>query len=182
MAKKISKNNNRKCVDCGKDISDLHYNALRCLKCSKIRKQKQDSLRHKKEKSKKFKWLFFVENPETNEMSHRSAKGSKLRYWLDKICKQLTIQELDFLLLLWNWRAKEPEIPSKQKREYRTCAGIVRDWRDYLMLNKVFNDVSFDAETGIVFNADGTYLTVDFYEEQEAYIVRNSEGTIICKY
>jgi len=172
----------RTCVDCGKDISNLHHNAIRCKKCSKIRKQKQDRLRHKIKKEKKLKWLFFVENPDTNELSHRSAKGSKLRYWLDKICKDLTVQELDFLIMLWNWRVKQPALSIKQKREYRTCTGIVRDWRDYLVVNKVFNEVLFDAETGIVFNADGTYLTVDFDEEQEAYIVRNSEGSIICKY
>jgi len=172
----------RTCIDCGKDISKLHHNAIRCKKCSKIRKQKQDKIRHKKEKGKRLKWLFFEENPETNEITHRSAKGSKLRYWLDKICKELTVQELDFLILLWNWRFKEPALTLKQKREYRTCAGIVRDWRDFLVINKVFNDVSFDAETGIVFNADGTYLTVDFDEGQEAYIIRNSEGTIICRY
>jgi DNA-directed RNA polymerase subunit RPC12/RpoP len=172
----------RTCIDCGKDISKLHHNAIRCKKCSKLRKKEQDRLRHKKEKEKKLKWLFFVEDPETKQISHRSAKGSKLRYWLDKICKELTIQELDFLILLWNYRIKEPTLSLKQKREYRTCAGIVRDWRDYFVINKVFNEVSFDAETGIVFNTDGSYLTVDFDEDEEAYIVRNSEGTIICKY
>ena len=134
------------------------------------------------EKGKELKWFFFVEDPDTNELSHRNAKGSKLRYWLDKICKELTMQELDFLILLWNWRVKEPKITQNQRREYRTCAGIVRDWRDYFAINKVFNEVSFDAETGIIFNADGTYLTVDFDEDQEAYIVRNSEGAVICRY
>jgi hypothetical protein len=85
-------------------------------------------------------------------------------------------------LILWDWRVREPLLNLTQKREYRTCAGIVRDWRDYYVINKLFDEVSFDAETGVIFNADGTYLTVDFDEENEAYLVRNSEGTIICRY
>jgi len=34
----------------------------------------------------------------------------------------------------------------------------------------------------VIFNIDGSYLTVDFDEDNENYIVRNSEGTIICRY
>lgn len=63
----------------------------------------------------------------------------------------------------------------------RTCAGMVRDWRDYNVINKVFDSTSFDAETGVIFNADGSYLTVDFDENNESYIIRNSEGTVICQ-
>jgi len=172
----------RTCIDCGRDISHLHHHTKRCEECSKLRKQQQDRLRHLKQRSKALKWLFFIENPETKELTHRSAKGSKLRYWLDKICKELTIQELDFLLLLWDGRVKDLQVPPTAKREYRTCAGIVRDWRDYLVVNQVFTDVSFDAETGIIYNTDGSYLTVDFDEDQETYVVRNSEGTVICQY
>jgi len=170
------------CIDCGKDISSLHHNAKRCLDCSKKRKQQQDLSRLKTKRERTVKWLTFVEDPDTSELSHRSAKGSKLRYWLDRICKQLSIQELDFLLLVWDWRVRDPEVPPTKKREYRTCAGIVRDWRDYNVLKQVFDNVSFSAETGVIFNTDGTYLTVDFDEEKEDYIVRNSEGTVICHY
>ena len=181
MAKK-PKQTSRTCIDCGRDISHLHHNAKRCQECSKQRKQQQDRQRQKKKQAKQIKWHFFSEDPDTNELTHRNAKGSKLRYWLDKICKELTLQELDFLLILWDWRVREPKLPQQQRREYRTCAGIVRDWRDYYMINKAIGTISFDAETGILFNADGTYLTVDFDEEQEDYIVRNSEGTVICRY
>jgi DNA-directed RNA polymerase subunit RPC12/RpoP len=172
----------RTCIDCGKDISNLYHNAVRCKECSKKRKQQQDSLRLKKKRSEKLRWHFFIEDPETREITHRSAKGSKLRYWLDKICKQLTIQDLEFLLTLWDWRVGDRGLTSTQRHEYRTCAGIVRDWRDYYTINQTFKDISFDAATGIIFNTDGTYLTVDFDEEREAYIVRNSEGTIICSH
>jgi DNA-directed RNA polymerase subunit RPC12/RpoP len=178
MTKKII----RACIDCGKDISSLYHNAVRCKECSKKRKQKQDSLRLRKKHSEELRWHFLIEDPETKEISHRSAKGSKLRYWLDKICKQLTTQELEFLLMLWNWRAGDARLPLKQRHEYRTCAGIIRDWRDYYVINQKFKDVSFDAAAGIIYNTDGTYLTVDFDEEREAYIVRNSEGTIIFGY
>ena len=172
----------RTCIDCGKDISNLYHNAIRCKECSKKRKQQQDSLRLKKKRSGELRWYFFIEDPETKEITHRSAKGSKLRYWLDKICKQLTMQELEFLLGLWDWRASDTRLTQTQRYEYRTCAGIVRDWRDYYAINQTFKDISFDALTGVIFNADGTYLTVDFDEEREAYIVRNSEGTLICSY
>jgi hypothetical protein len=172
----------RTCIDCGKDITHLHHNARRCRECRKKRKQQQDQQRHREKQIKKIKWHFFIEDADTKELTHRSAKGSKLRYWLDKICRELSTQELEFLLILWDWRVKEPLLPPQQRREYRTCAGIVRDWRDYYVINKVFNEVSFDAETGIIFNADGTYLTVDFDEEQETYLVRNSEGTIIYQH
>jgi DNA-directed RNA polymerase subunit RPC12/RpoP len=182
MPKKKEKITIRACVDCGRDISNLHHNALRCKGCSNKRKQQQDQQRHKEKREKTLQWLFFIENPETQELTHQSARGSKLRYWLDKICKQLTIQELEFLLLLWDWRVREPLLPPPQKREYRTCAGIVRDWRDYNVINQVVGNISFDAETGVIFNPDGSYLTVDFDEDNEAYLIRNSEGTIICKY
>ena len=172
----------RTCIDCGKDISNLYHNAIRCRQCSRKRKQQQDSLRLKKKQSEKLKWHFFIEDPDTRELSHRNAKGSKLRYWLDKICKDLTIQELELLLRLWDWRINEAGSTTTHRHEYRTCAGIVRDWRDYLVINQTFKGVSFDATSGVIFNADGTYLTVDFDEEKEAYIVRNSEGTIICSH
>jgi len=172
----------RTCVDCGKDISRLHYHAIRCKACGKKRKQQQDQIRHQQNRRERLQWLFFVEDQETEELTHRSAKGSKLRYWLDKICKQLTIQELDFLLLLWDWRVRGQELAPALRREYRTCAGMVRDWRDYNVVNQVFGTTSFDAETGVIFNADGSYLTVDFDENDELYIIRNSEGTVICQY
>jgi len=178
----MKKNTIRTCIDCGKNISNLYHNATRCKTCSKKRKQEQDRSRLKKKHSKEVRWHFLIEEPTTKELSHRSAKGSKLRYWLDKICKKLTIQELDFLLGIWNWRIGTPGLTSKQKQEYRTCAGIARDWRDYYVLNQTFKDISFDAVNGVIFNADGTYMTVDFDEEREAYIVRNSEGTVICRY
>ena len=182
MVKEKEKIAMRTCKDCGKDISHLYYNAIRCKACSKKRKQQQDHQRHKEKRSKQVKWQFLIEDSDTKELFHRSAKGSKLRYWLDKICKELTIQELEFLRIIWNWRIKEPRLTPHQKWEYRTCAGIIRDWRDYFVVDKVFNDVSFDSETGVIFNTDGTYFTVDFDEEQETYIVRNTEGTIICNY
>lgn len=171
----------RTCIDCGSDISSLHHNAKRCEICSKKRKQQQDQRRHEENQCKKLKWLFFVEDPVSKVLSHRNAKGSKLRYWLDKICKELTVQDLDFLLTLWNWRVKDTWLTLNQKREYRTCAGIVRDWRDYFLINNTFDNISFDAETGIIFNKDGTYLTVDFDEDMEVYLVRNSDGIIICR-
>lgn len=177
-----TKPNAKTCIDCGKDISDLHHNAIRCKECSKKRKQQQDSQRHKEKQIKKLKWHNFIEDPDSKELTHRNAKGSKLRYWVDKICKILTMEDLEFLLKLWNWRVNELDHTTTEIREYRTCAGIVRDWRDYLLVTKYFNEVSFDAETGIIFNTDGSYLTVDFDEENEAYIIRNSEGTVICKY
>lgn len=172
----------RTCIDCGKDISNLHHNAIRCRTCSKKRKKLQDKERHKERHATEIKWDSFVEDEEGNELTHRNAKGSKLRYWLDKICKILTIEELEFLLILWDWRANDPANKSEKRREYRTCAGMVRDWRDYFVINKFFNEVSFDAETGVIFNTDGSYLTVDFDEDNENYIVRNSEGAVICRY
>lgn len=182
MSEKKVKTVLRTCIDCGKDISNLHHNAKRCKDCSRERKKELDRVRIKKKDELKVKWLNFIEDPDSKELSHRSAKGTKLRYWLDKICKVLTTEELDFLLLLWNWRLSEPEHTPYHRREYRTCAGIVRDWRDYFVVNKLFDNVSYDAETGIIFNNDGSYYTVDFDENNENYIIRNSEGTIICKY
>jgi DNA-directed RNA polymerase subunit RPC12/RpoP len=176
------KENIRTCIDCGKNISNLHHNAIRCRACSKKRKKQQDQKRHKEKHLKQIKWNNFIEDDNGNGITHRNAKGSKLRYWLDKICKILTIEELEFLLILWYWRSYVTANKSYQRREYRTCAGMVRDWRDYFVVNKFFNEVSFDAETGIIFNTDGSYLTVDFDEDNENYIIRNSEGTIICRY
>jgi len=172
----------RVCIDCGKNISDLHHNAKRCKKCSKERKKLQDKKRHDIKRIKTIKWHYFIEDPETKLLSHRNARGSKLRYWLDKICKDLSVNELEFVLYLWDWRVSNPDISRQLRREYRTCAGIVRDWRDYYVINNVFDGVSFDAETGVIFNSDGSYLTVDFDEENESYLVRNSEGTVVCKY
>ena len=172
----------RTCLDCGKDISHLHHNAKRCRECSKKRKQIMDQKRHEQKRGKEIRWHFFVENPETKELSHRNAKGTRLRYWLDKICKELTVEELNFILMLWDWRDRQPDLTIEQKREYRTCAGIVRDWRDHYLINQMFDTPSFDSETGVIFNSDGSYLSFDFDEENEVFLVRNSEGTIICKY
>lgn len=182
MKTKKKSTTQRTCIDCGKNISDLHHHAVRCKDCSKKRKLQQDQQRQQVQRKKTIQWLSFIENPETQELQHRSAKGSKLRYWLDKICRELTLQDLDFLILLWKWRAHDAMMSEQQRREYRTCAGIVRDWRDYMVFNKIFTGVSYDAETGVIFNTDGSYLTVDFDEDREDYIVRNSEGTIICRY
>ena len=169
----------RKCIDCGRDISHLHHNAVRCNICSKRRKKIQDSLRHKKKRLEQLKWNFFVEDPETGLLTHRNAKGSKLRYWLDKICKELTTQELDLILGFWDRRTKDPMLDPKLKEEYRTCAGMVRDWRDYYILKDKIDMTSFDATSGLIYRPDGTFYTIDFDEEKQSYVVRDGEGTVI---
>ena len=102
MTEKKVKTVPRSCIECGKDISNLHHNTKRCRKCSKERKKELDRIRLRKKHELQVKWLNFIEDPDSKELTHRSAKGSKLRYWLDKICKVLNTEELDFLLLLWN--------------------------------------------------------------------------------
>ena len=179
MTKEKAEDNTRKCIDCGKDISNLYHNATRCNKCSQRRKKIKDSIRHKKKKLEQIKWDFFVEDPKTGDIVHRNAKGSKLRYWLDKICRELTTQELDLVLKSWDRRVKDPGTSTKQKEEYRTCAGMIRNWRDYFKLKEKLEGPSFDATNGIVYQSDGTYHTVDFDEENGTYIVRDSEGTIL---
>ncbi len=174
-------NKKRRCLDCGRDISDLHHNAKRCRVCARIRKKNQDKLRQRKNRFKKLKWQSFIEDKKTGELTHKNAKGSKIRYWLDKICKILTTQELDFLLNIWNNRVKQPSLTQRITKEFKTCAGIVKDWRDYFLLKEQIEavSVSYDSTTGVIFQPDGTYTTVDFDEEKEMYIIRDSEGTII---
>jgi len=175
----MKEKNNRTCKDCGKDITHLHHNAVRCKNCALRRKKVQDKLRHKKKSLEKIKWNYFVEDPDTGLLTHRNAKGSKLRYWLDKICKELNSQELDLFLNFWDRRVKNPAIDINIKDEYRTCAGIVRDWRDYLILKEKIEDMSFDATSGLIYRPDGKFYTVDFDEEKQSYVVRDSEGTIL---
>ena len=79
----------RKCQDCGTDISNLYHNTVRCKNCSARRKKIKDSLRLKKKRLQQLRWTYFIEDPDTGDLTHRNAKGTKLRYWVDKICKQL---------------------------------------------------------------------------------------------
>ena len=179
MTKEKTEDNTRKCIDCGKDISNLFHNATRCKECSQRRKKIKDSIRHKNRRLEQLKWNFFIEDPKTGDLIHRNAKGSKLRYWLDKICRELTTQELDLILKFWDRRVKNPSTSPKQKEEYRTCAGMVRNWKDYLRLKEKLEGSSFDATSGVIYQSDGTYHTVDFDEENGTYIVRDSEGTVL---
>lgn len=169
----------RKCINCGKDISHLHHNAKRCKECAKKRKKIKDKIRHKKKRLKELRWHSFIENTKTGELTHRNAKGSKIRYWVDKICKQLNIQELNVLLKFWEKRLSKLNLNPKKTKEYKTCAGIVKDWRDYNVLNKKTDEISYDASAGVIYNTDGSYQTVDFDEETENYIIRDSEGIVI---
>lgn len=171
--------NIRTCIECGKDISDLYYNTKRCKDCSDRRKKIKDSIRHKKKRLEQIKWNYFIEEPETGDLTHRNAKGSKLRYWLDKVCKQLTTQELEMMLSFWDRRIKDKTSISDLREEYRTCAGIVRDWREYNSLKEKLENISFDSTSGLLFRPDGSYYTIDFDEENGSYIVRDNEGTIL---
>jgi len=179
MTKKNKNTDTRTCTDCGKNISYLHHNTKRCKKCAERRKKVQDSIRLKKKRLEQIRWNYFIEDPKTGLLTHRNAKGSKLRYWLDKICKELNTQELDFILNFWDKRAKDPELDSDLKEEYRTCAGIVRNWREYFNLKEKLEGSSFDATSGVIYRPDGTYYTIDFNEENGAYIVRDSEGIVL---
>ncbi|MEF8847878.1 MAG: hypothetical protein V5A68_01945, partial [Candidatus Thermoplasmatota archaeon] len=138
----------RRCVDCGKDISNLHHNAKRCKRCAKLRKKRKDRKRHLKKRIQKLKWDSFIEDTKTGELTHRSAKGSKIRYWLDKICKKLTSQELDVLLNIWDRRIKNLDSKKDKKTEFKTCAGIVRYWRDYNILNSQIDGLSYESNAG----------------------------------
>jgi len=84
-------------------------------------------------------------------------------------------------LNIWNNRVKQPSLTQRITKEFKTCAGIVKDWRDYFLLKEQIEavSVSYDSTTGVIFQPDGTYTTVDFDEEKEMYIIRDSEGTII---
>lgn len=179
MTKQKQEKEIRTCIDCNKDISDLYHNAIRCKNCAKKRKEIKDNIRHKKKRLEQIKWNYFLEDPKTGLLTHRNAKGSKLRYWLDKICKELTTQELDLILKFWDKRAKDPILDSNLKEEYRTCAGIARNWGEYFVLKERLEVSSFDATSGVIYRPDGTYYTIDFNEENGAYIVRDSEGTVL---
>lgn len=177
--KKDMSSKKRKCVDCGKDISHLHHNAKRCRNCAKERKKRKDRIRQKKKRLDKLRWHSFIEDPQTGKLKHRNAKGSKIRYWLDKICKKLTTHELNFLLRQWNKRIQIRDLSSTQVHEYKTCAGIIKDWRDYNILNEESDGYSYDSTTGVIFNPDGSYSTIDFDEENNKFIMRDSEGVIL---
>lgn len=86
------------------------------------------------------------------------------------------------LLTWWDRRAGKSDLPPREREEYRTCAGMVRDWRDFTVLKERLDGNSFDASSGVIFNADGTYHTVDLDENTGTYIVRDSEGTILYQY
>ena len=169
----------RVCQDCGDDISHLYHNTVRCKNCSARRKKIKDSLRLKKKRLEQLRWTYFIEDPDTGDLTHRNAKGSKLRYWVDKICKQLSTQELEIILNFWDRRTKDPSVSHELKEEYRTCAGMVRDWKDYLILKEKLDMMSFDSTSGVMYRSDGSYYTVDFDEENGGYIVRDNEGTVI---
>ena len=179
MPNNIKEKEIRRCIDCGRNISNLHHNAKRCKVCAAIKKKQQDSLRHQQRRMEQLKWHSFVEDSKSRGLSHKNARGSKLRYWLDKICKILTIQELELLLNRWDKRAKGPGMSQGEREEYRTCAGMVRDWKDYTLLNQKTGEVTFDATNGVVFGSDGSYCTVDFDEENGTYVVRDSEGNVL---
>ena len=169
----------RTCIECGRDISHLYHNTKRCKVCSNRRKKIKDSIRLKKKRLDQIKWNYFIEDPKTGDLAHRNAKGSKLRYWLDKVCKQLTTQDLELVLGFWDRRVKDHSLSADLREEYRTCAGIVRDWKEYNALKEKLEEMSFDATSGVMYRTDGTYLTVDFNEENGSYIVRDSEGTVL---
>ena len=114
------------------------------------------------------------------KITHRSAKGSKLRYQLDKICHDLTIEELEILLQRYDKRAKEEKNP-KNKWEYNTCCKIIRDWiniKKMASTHKSYKYTSWNSEKGILVS-EGKIITADYSEDESEIIYRDSEGNII---
>ena len=70
-------------------------------------------------KKKQFPFVYV-----SGKLTHRSGKGSKDRYRLDKLCRDLTIQDLSIILERWDKRVKS-EINQQRRRELKTCCGIM---------------------------------------------------------
>jgi len=75
-------------------------------------------------KKKQFPFVYV-----SGKLTHRSGKGSKARYRLDKLCRDLTIQDLSIILERWDKRAKS-ETNQQRRRELKACCKIIRDWRN----------------------------------------------------
>jgi len=109
----VTKQKMRTCIDCDKDISDLHPNAIRCKKCQK-------------EYRKKYK----IENRRKNEtIKHfpKSARATKETYALVKMCSDLKYEELSQLL--------------NKYRERLNCTNTHEEFLEMRRYLKIINDI-----------------------------------------
>jgi len=112
-----------------------------------------------------------------NKLTHRNAKGSKLRYQLDDFCQDATIQELELRLPSWDKRAKN-ESDSQLQREYRTCCQIIRDWKRYKEVVEGFSsEPLFDTQEGFLIGEK--VYSVEYSQDMREIIVRDDEGNIV---
>ena len=113
----------------------------------------------------------------SGKLTHRDAKGSKIRYRLDKICRESTIQELDILLEKYDKRVKNEKDPQK-RREYRTCCKIIRDWKHLKETTDAIATAPYwDPQKGVVIGEN--IYTIEYSEDGKEIIIRDEEGNII---
>jgi len=124
------------------------------------------------ETEKKFPFIF-----RGKKFQHRSARGSTLRYKLDELCADFTIEELKVLLKNYDERAKNEE-DEQQVREFRTCCKIIRDW---IKIKKVANGYYTDAfwDTGKGALIGEKIFTVELSEDEKEIVIRDEEGIIV---
>lgn len=82
---------NRKCLDCNCDISDRHGNAVRCKKCSKIRRNELKTKWYLKNiYYKKRKLILYKRNLGTGELKeHRNKNFDEEHRLIQKEKKRL---------------------------------------------------------------------------------------------
>lgn len=125
-------------------------------------------------KSKKKKFPFIWRG---KKFIHRSARGSRLRYALDKICNDATVDELKMLLRKYDEKAQKTE-DNQQAREFRTCCKIIRDWKKLKKAtDNFYPDAYWDSQKGVLIGEE-TYTVALSEDESHLLIIDTHNNTV----
>jgi len=156
------------------------------------KKQRQ---KHAKEKykSKWYKDGNFVINKQTGEIRHRYWYKNKVLSQMDKLAKNMTINDLDALLEIRNHKVNSDMIDKKKSenltneevselwKDFRKQQSVLRDWMDKKIAEQDLEYSEFrvdDFTQGVILN-EGNVTTYEYNEDETEIIVRDGEGNII---
>jgi len=150
---------NRKCMDCGKDISNRGNRSDLCIECQR---KKRNKIRNIKRHEFRFNnFLLKVEVGKDEKLfggepyEHISSRATKEAGYLDKLCFKSTDEELQVLNSVYKKRFKDDRIKNNQL-EYRENVRLIDIVGDHRKLRFQNTMMFYNDDMNPYFECEGT--------------------------
>lgn len=125
-------------------------------------------------------------------IKHRLGRRNGFFYKMDKLCSEMSSNELEVILNSHNRNKKDIMeehlgYAENPEREFRTLQKVIRDWMNF---KKRLEQDDWGKESirlenfefGVIMTQDKGAITYEYSEDETEIIVRDKDGNIIDRY